>query len=220
MELTPSRDCPFLAVDWYSAAAYCNWLSRSEGITEDQWCYVGKGNETQLKEGYLSLTGYRLPTEAEMEYTIRAGATTMRFFGATTERLKQYAWNVLNSEERTWPAGMLKPNDCGIFDAHGNAYTWCQETLRNYPKVSKGDAVNDIEDRELSISDVKSRVFRGNAWNSRESAMRSANRGGNVPTTHDGGLGFRIARTIVDLRTSEPSSASEGDSVEKPKSAK
>jgi formylglycine-generating enzyme required for sulfatase activity len=26
-------------VDWYTAAAYCNWLSQQEGIPEEQWCY-------------------------------------------------------------------------------------------------------------------------------------------------------------------------------------
>ncbi|MFM7832738.1 MAG: hypothetical protein ACKPJD_13160, partial [Planctomycetaceae bacterium] len=29
------------AVSWYQAAQYCNWLSRQEGIPEDQWCYSG-----------------------------------------------------------------------------------------------------------------------------------------------------------------------------------
>ena len=32
-------DSPQVAVDWYEAAAYCNWLSKKEGIPEDQWCY-------------------------------------------------------------------------------------------------------------------------------------------------------------------------------------
>jgi formylglycine-generating enzyme required for sulfatase activity len=29
-----------LGVTWYEAAEYCNWLSREEGLAEDQWCYV------------------------------------------------------------------------------------------------------------------------------------------------------------------------------------
>src|SRR5206468_3355621 len=36
---SPAEDGPIIFVDWYRAAAYCNWLSQLEGIPEDQWCY-------------------------------------------------------------------------------------------------------------------------------------------------------------------------------------
>ena len=46
-------DSPQVAVDWYDATRYCNWLSQLEGIPKEQWCYEpnaqGKyaaGNET------------------------------------------------------------------------------------------------------------------------------------------------------------------------------
>ena len=29
-----------LRLNWYTAAAYCNWLSEQEGLPEDQWCYL------------------------------------------------------------------------------------------------------------------------------------------------------------------------------------
>ena len=66
---------------------------------------------TRLKANYLSLTGYRLPTEAEMEYATRAGALTSRYFGETEDLLAKYAWYFMNSRKRTWPVSGLKPNN-------------------------------------------------------------------------------------------------------------
>ncbi len=192
----PEPTCPIGALDWYSAAAYCNWLSKEEGIPEDQWCYEIKGAAVTLKAKYLSLSGYRLPTEAEMEYATRAGALTSRYYGETDELLPKYAWYFKNSQARTWPVGSLKPNDLGLFDAQGNVYTWCQERHKEHPAGKGDEAVEDQED-ELVVTSMDRRVVCGGSFSDPASHVRSAYRDLTVPADRDLMLGFRLARTLT-----------------------
>jgi serine/threonine protein kinase/formylglycine-generating enzyme required for sulfatase activity len=194
MKRYPEPDCPIGGVVWFDTAAYCNWLSQEEGISENHWCYEIKGEVTKLKENYLSLSGYRLPTEAEMEYATRAGALTSRHFGETIDLLGKYAWYFGNSQEKTWPVASLKPNDLGLFDVQGNVYTWCQESYKPYPQ-----AVETSDDREddLVIDSKKSRVLRGGGFMNQPPVLRSSNRTYNAPTNVYVNLGFRVVRTVV-----------------------
>jgi formylglycine-generating enzyme required for sulfatase activity len=231
----PGEDGPAILVNWYKAAAYCNWLSQQEAIPEDQWCYETNARKlsqervsvlvsllapqhalaraikarhlslvleqqpevTALKKGYLSLRGYRLPTEAEMEYASRAGAVTSRYYGETEELLAEYGWYQKNSKERTWPVGGKKPNDLGLFDMHGNVWNWCQGNFEgNYPVSEGGEIIEDKEDNSLEIVSTKLRVLRGGSFSIQAMGLRSANRTRDVPTYRAVNYGFRPARTI------------------------
>ncbi|HQR09003.1 MAG TPA: SUMF1/EgtB/PvdO family nonheme iron enzyme [Gemmatales bacterium] len=217
MQRYPTPTCPIGGVTWYEAVAYCNWLSKEEGIPEDQWCYEIKGQVTKLKKNYLSLSGYRLPTEAEMEYATRAGSKTSRYYGETAELLSKYAWYFNNSHESTWPVGSLKPNDLGLFDVQGNVYTWCQESYKNYPVEQaevteftipfntlaaspkpKRRGENATEDQEdtLVVNSTVSRVLRGGSYYNQPSNLRSSNRLTYVPTVRNSYSGLRVSRTL------------------------
>ncbi len=193
----PLPTCPIGGVTWYEAAAYCNWLSKEEGIPENQWCYEtdARGQVVKLKEHYLSLTGYRLPTETEWEYGCRAGAVTSRCYGETAELQTQYGWNYDNTPEQTQPVGTLKSKDWGLFDMQGNVANWCQERHKPYA-ADQGKPIDDIEDT-LDIISTDYRVLRGGSFLYAAVTVRSADRMRILPSYWSYTVGFRPARTIA-----------------------
>ncbi len=195
---TRRGDLPVVRIDWYTAARYCNWLSKQEGIPAEQWCYEFKEDGVKpkanyLRANYLSLSGYRLPTEAEMEYAIRAKATTSRYFGETEDLLPTYAWYMKNSQEKTWPAGKLMPNDFGFFDIQGDVNTWCQESYHEYPQ---GEETTDNREDDLAVDVKLARVVRGGSFDHHASSVRSAYRDYYLPSLRDVYVGLRVARSL------------------------
>jgi formylglycine-generating enzyme required for sulfatase activity len=180
-------------VSWYDAAAYCNWLSRREGLPE---CYepneAGKyAAGMKIKPDALRLGGYRLPTEAEWEYACRAGAGTSRYHGSSADLLGRYAWCYLAPVDHAQPCGRLLPNDLGLFDMLGNVWEWCHDVSQPYPKK----AVEDNMNIQLYINSSNRRLHRGGAFNFRPAGVRSALRGRSAPADRIISNGFRPSRT-------------------------
>jgi formylglycine-generating enzyme required for sulfatase activity len=211
---SPDANGPIIAVTWYEAAMYCNWLSKQEGIPESEWVYppdfsnIKSGME--LPKNYLHRTGYRLATEAEWEFVARAGSTTSRFYGNSDELLEEYAWYSKNpprrkhdpvdpaDPQRTWPVGQLKPNDFGLFDIHGNVWEWTQDRMQEtFPLV-----MEDSEDTLRIVKDTRCQSRRGGAFPYGAAFQRAANRDtlGACPAVRRDNVGFRIARTLTAPR--------------------
>ena len=155
------------------------------------------GNRLNLAPNYLQRTGYRLPTEAEWEYACRAGAETAFAFGEAEDLLNKYGWHVGNALARSHPVGLLKPNDWGLCDMHGNVEEWCQDMLRAYPQSQAGEIIEDKEDM-LTISPKSGRVWRGGSFYLPAIYARSAYRKlGGLPAMGGVNDGFRPARTFT-----------------------
>jgi len=90
---------PYAAgVSWYDAMAFCEWLSKKEGKP------------------------YRLPTEAEWEYTCRAGTTTLYWSG-------------------DHPPRPGRANPWGLKNTHTGVREWCLDWYGDYPATEQIDPV-------------------------------------------------------------------------------
>ena len=210
-EFSPEPNHPQIAVTWYEAAMFANWLSEREGLPQSEWVYPPRMEDIRsglrMPGDYLRRVGYRLPTEAEWEYAARAGTTTSRFFGDADSLLGDYAWYSRNppkrksdpvdprDPQRTLPVGRLKPNPLGLFDIYGNVWEWTQTRVKPY--TVEGTHL-DVEEDWLVVTDSAARVRRGGAFPYEAAMMRSAARGtvNAFPFQRRDNVGFRVARTI------------------------
>jgi serine/threonine protein kinase/formylglycine-generating enzyme required for sulfatase activity len=189
-------DCPVNEVSWYDAAAYCNWLSRQDGIDRMQWCYEpnDRGEYAagmRVRPDALTLTGYRLPTAAEWEYACRAGSSTPWSMGEAEDALDRYAWSMRNAGMRSHPVGLLRPNDFGLFDMQGNVWEYCHEE-----SSAQGDATAAAPGEAQVVLDQSYRVLRGGTYLNDAEGVVSATRNGNSPNHRTGADGFRVVRTM------------------------
>ena len=195
-----TEDSPQTGVSWFEAAWYCNWLSRKEGLSEEQLCYRPNQNGRygpgmQAKENYLELPGYRLPTEAEWEFACRAATTASRPYGATEALLPEYAWYGTNGQNRVWPVASLKPNDWGLFDMLGNALEWCHDEYGDYPDPGADGVLGETVDDE-PVTETSPRVLRGGSFYHSPLIIRSAARYSYQVDQKYERLGFRVAKTL------------------------
>jgi formylglycine-generating enzyme required for sulfatase activity len=158
-----TEEHPVVGVSWYSAVDFCTWLSQKEGKK------------------------YRLPTEAEWEYSCRAGRAGTRYcFGDEDAELAQYAWYHINAESRTHPVGLLKPNAWGLYDMHGNAAEWCQDNYAgSYYK-------NGPRQNPTGPAASGERVWRGGSYHHQPTTSRSAFRYHYDPGMRNRDCGFRV----------------------------
>ncbi len=176
-------DHPVVNVTWNDSVAFCQWLGKQEGQT------------------------YRLPTEAEWEYSCRAGTTSRYWFGDEPEWLavqgnvadgsakKKFPdWMTINATDEfvfTAPVGRFRPNPFGLFDVHGNVGEWCSDLYQKdyYAHSPEADPLGPIE--------AMSRVTRGGSWGDHPRYLcRSAVRNGHAPSNRGSGMGFRVVRTL------------------------
>ncbi|MCE9529761.1 MAG: formylglycine-generating enzyme family protein, partial [Planctomycetes bacterium] len=130
---------------------------------------------------------YRLPTEAEWEYSCRAGTKTRFYFGEEADRIKDYAWTQDQEGKRSAHEVAQKlPNAAGLYDMLGNQREHCQDRYSEYPK----DAVVDPQGR--TEGGENDHMVRGGCWGDVANHCRAAERARTHQVLLPYYLGFRV----------------------------
>jgi formylglycine-generating enzyme required for sulfatase activity len=169
----PGSNKPVESISWYDAVEFCARLSK------------------------LTDKNYRLPSEAEWEYSCRAGTTTPFCFGATiTTELANYSGNTYANEQQgfnrgeTTPVSRFSPNAFGLYDVHGNVWEWCADHWHNNYKGAPQDGSAWIDFNNIY-------VLRGGYWNCYPRFCRSDCRSNVIPGFLNYYIGFRVVCEVA-----------------------
>jgi formylglycine-generating enzyme len=193
---------PVEMVSWLDCVLFCNKLSLEEGLEEVY--AVPEDLESILKrqkgayDERIDLlaqkvverrpaSGYRLPTEAEWEYSAKAGTENAYSGSGSPDGV---AWFKRNSKNTTHPVGQLTKNGFGLYDMSGNVHEWCWDWEKAYSAWTQTDPVGPKKGRR--------RILRGGSWRNRGPEVKIVSRRSAEPSSRRKYGGFRICRSIVD----------------------
>ena len=179
-----SASLPVVHVAWSDAVAYTQWLSTQTGQV------------------------YRLPSEAEFEYVLRAGTKTSYPWGSgqpgrivgnltgdgdLSRTGRQWSNAIPGYRDAFWgpaPVRNFKPEGFGTFDMIGNVSEWTLDCWHDsYQRAP-------IDGSAWVNPGCPRRVARGASWGSSPDQARSANRLPMAVDTSTARLGFRVVREL------------------------
>jgi len=181
---TADGDDPVLHVSWHDAQAYVQWLSEQTDRT------------------------YRLPTEAEFEYAIRAGSVTRYWWGekrpeSVVENLtgrgessksgRQWSSGFRRYDDGYWgpaPGAPFQANSLGIHDMAGNVSEWVEDCWHQTYALAPVDGSAWVNPGCTRM------VVRGGYWASAPDQARSAARISAGENLHGPIVGIRVARDL------------------------
>lgn len=148
---------------------------------------------------------YSLPTESQWEYAVRAGTTTLYYWGDDIKNILMCSYaNVADQTARgnlkddgyapcqdgyvfIAPVGSYKPNNFGLYDMNGNVSEWCEDMHKStYESLPTDGSANVSQGEEQYL-----RINRGGSW-AGDNTLRSADRGWQSKEERFEYIGFRI----------------------------
>ncbi len=160
-------DHPVTNVSWDDAKEFLAWLAKTTGKP------------------------YRLPTEAEWEYSARGGSSTPFWWGKEVGTGRAQCADCGVSETgRPAIVGSFRPNAFGLYDTAGNAAEWVEDCWN----PSYRGAPNDGS--AWTSGDCSLRVLRGGSFADKAHAVQSPARFRYDEDVRYYANGFRLARDL------------------------
>jgi len=128
---------------------------------------------------------FRLPTEAEWEYSARGGNKGRGYKYAGSNTIGDVAWYTDNSGRTTHDVKTKQANELGLYDMSGNVWEWCQDW--------KGGYSSSAQTNPTGPSSGSYRVYRGGGWYYYARYCRVSCRGSHTPGDRNSNLGLRLA---------------------------
>ena len=175
---------PVINISWRGAMEYARWLSAQTGFY------------------------YRLPSEAEWEYSARAGTSTAFAYGnCLLSEQSNFDASALEAYEdcpsdsqilaKTIPVKTLKPNQWGLYNVHGNVREWVLDCwIPDYSRKPKDGSPAYLAEGGGCNSAEGKRVLRGGHWGASMRSARVANRYALDELEYGSAYGFRLVREI------------------------
>lgn len=135
------------------------------------------------------LTGnkFRLPTEAEWEFTARGGNMSKNTRYSGSNLLDEVGWYTGNSERHSHRTKEKTANELGVYDMTGNVWEWCYDKYSD-KYYSSNDTINP---QGPASGDF--RVYRGGCWCNDALFSRLTIRGYDSPNYRSPEVGLRLA---------------------------
>ena len=185
---------PVVGVNWNQATAFCNWRSLYKNIYQKQ-------------KGRQHVNFFRLPTEAEWEYSARGGLASATFpwggIYAKNERgcyLANFKPNrgdyAADGALYTVEANAFSQNGFGLYNMAGNVSEW---TASAYDP----NAYEYVSTMNPSVSDTenKRKVIRGGSWKDVGYFMQVSTRDYEYSDSARSYIGFRTVQDYMGSQT-------------------
>ena len=166
---------PVIDVSWDDAKLYVTWLSAK---TEK---------------------AYRLPSEAEREYSTRVGTMTPFWWGASiSTNQANYDGNHIfgggskgEYRQKTVPVDNFDANAWGLYQVHGNVWEWVEDYWHENYQNAPSNASPWVQGGDASHC-----VLRGGSWFNLPRVLRAPSRISASRADRSNTFGFRVARTL------------------------